>query len=546
MPRARTAPEGPAFGGCWLQGAGNRGNLFEQEGETLPLMNLPQARRAARLALLALAFVLGTMPAKAQQISLDQGSTTLSGKAETHAGDTLVFYAQGTFEPRGRQVLGRAVVGADGGFALTCELRQTTVAYLDLGPFLGRVVLEPGQSYRLSLPQKQELTEADRFNPYFVPMPFAIAVSNGQQDELNYLLRLFDQNLDNFLVDNFYQVTLQPEAQRIERNIDSLAQPFEGVQNPFFWQYAQYRFAYLRYLSYQRNRDLIIREYFQGKPFQPNNPAYMETLDRIFDQHLIYLHVNGKAEGIGRAIVQRQSYTQLDRILAQQPALDNDSLREYVLLRSLLQGYHSGDFPRPAALALLDSATTRMSVPPLREAANRAFREVAGLSLGAFAPAFALPDLNGKMLENKDFQGKFVYLNFVHSQSFTSQEEMALLGEIRRRHGAILEVVTISLDEDFEQMRAFARARGYGWPILDASARPDIARAYQVKAYPTYYLLDPSGRLAMSPAASPSQDFLERMTLVYDGWRQRQMQQQRQGGASGVGGQAPGGGLFGN
>ncbi|MBQ1652483.1 MAG: hypothetical protein II060_01745, partial [Bacteroidales bacterium] len=46
-----------------------------------------------------------------------------------------------------------------------------------------------------------------------------------------------------------------------------------------------------------------------------------------------------------------------------------------------------------------------------------------------------------------------------------------------------------------------------GWTFLFAETNDKVLTDYKVKAFPTYYLIDPYGMLVMSPAPSPAENF---------------------------------------
>jgi thioredoxin-related protein len=43
--------------------------------------------------------------------------------------------------------------------------------------------------------------------------------------------------------------------------------------------------------------------------------------------------------------------------------------------------------------------------------------------------------------------------------------------------------------------------------VLIAGTRNDLLKQYKIKAYPTYYLIDPDGNFLFSPAPSPAENF---------------------------------------
>jgi thiol-disulfide isomerase/thioredoxin len=128
--------------------------------------------------------------------------------------------------------------------------------------------------------------------------------------------------------------------------------------------------------------------------------------------------------------------------------------------------------------------------------------------LPGFVPApFELYSSKGKLMSLNDFEGKYVYLNFCSTSSYTCLQEFTLLEKLYEKHGKILEIVTISIDRDVEEMKSFLKQTKYQWTFLHYGNKPDIIRDFDVRAYPTYFLIGPDRRLIMSPAASPRENF---------------------------------------
>jgi thioredoxin-related protein len=67
----------------------------------------------------------------------------------------------------------------------------------------------------------------------------------------------------------------------------------------------------------------------------------------------------------------------------------------------------------------------------------------------------------------------------------------------------VVDVVVISVDDDPAQLKAFRDRERYQWHFLHYSYHPDILKQYDIKALPTYFLLDKEGKLLLSPAPSP-------------------------------------------
>ena len=77
-----------------------------------------------------------------------------------------------------------------------------------------------------------------------------------------------------------------------------------------------------------------------------------------------------------------------------------------------------------------------------------------------------------------------------------------------------LEIVTIAVDTYDELMHSFLRNKDYNWKFLYYGHQPNILEEYDIRAFPTYFLIGPDGRLIQSPAPAPGENFESRLFEV--------------------------------
>jgi tetratricopeptide (TPR) repeat protein/peroxiredoxin len=123
------------------------------------------------------------------------------------------------------------------------------------------------------------------------------------------------------------------------------------------------------------------------------------------------------------------------------------------------------------------------------------------------APAFALPDLDGKTRELGSFQGGFVLLHFWSTAAPLSLDSLKLLHQSRQPLAASqLEILAINVDRDqgVQAARSFAAREGLSFPMLLATE--DVAGIYNLiyrhlfdrrrdLGIPTAFLLDREGMI---------------------------------------------------
>lgn len=128
---------------------------------------------------------------------------------------------------------------------------------------------------------------------------------------------------------------------------------------------------------------------------------------------------------------------------------------------------------------------------------------------GYTPPDFKLFTLDSVQIELNDLKGRYVYLNFCTPLNYTCLNHFEMLKRLFQNYHEYLNIVTILVCEDPEKARKFIEEKDYEWLFLCTDNRSKILREYDVKALPTYFLLDSEGKMIMSPALSPTENFEE-------------------------------------
>lgn len=432
---------------------------------------------------------------------------TITGNSKSHIGDEIVFNRYADLITMSEDEVGRCKVDEMGNFRCQLKLTETTFVFSHLGIFRIYFFVEPKKTYNLVLPEKEDKTESQRLNPYFRETDLFVGITNIDKSDINFLTNSFDlafnEKFDLIINDTYKGKT----NINIDSLISSLESRYASFKQPYFNTYRYYRYGLLKQLTYIQKARSTSEHYFLNKPVIYNNTAYMELFNLVYDKYFIFFSRTETGNAVFKNISQEKSLYNLKKTLSTDDVLSNDTLKELVILKGLHDGFFDDKFSRSALLAILDSLYFTTKIPEHQLIAGNIRTKVTHL-LAGFVPApFELYDSKGKLIKLDDFKGKYVYLNFCTSTSYTCLQEFTLLKKIYEKHKQQLEIVTICVDRDKQDMLNLLQNEGYSWTFLYYGDKPEIVKDFDIRAYPTYFLIGPDRKLLLSPAPSPRENF---------------------------------------
>ena len=441
-------------------------------------------------------------------ISLADAQTVyLNGTSKDYAGEELIFYRYSDLITLIEEEVGRCKVDEKGTFTCPVKVGETTYIFSHLGIYRIYLFIEKGKSYTLVLPEKTDKTEAQRLNPYFRETDLQVGIANVDTHDINFLTNAFDLSLN----EKFDQIINDTYKGKTNINIDSLINSLEKVyvneNDSYFFDYRQYRYGLLKQITFMQKSRSISNQYFLNKPILYNNTAYMELFNLLYDKFFIFFARTETGQAVHQNISQEKSYAKLKRTLSIDAVLKNDTLLELVILKGLHDGFYDDKFSRSALLTILDSLYFKSRIPEHLVIAENIRSKVTHLLPGFVPIPFELYNPDGKLVKLDDFKGKYVYLNFCTTTSYTCLQEFTLLEKLYQKHKKNLEVVTICVDKNSQDVTDLLRNTGYSWTFLHYGNRPEIVREFDIRAYPTYFLIGPDRKIELSPAPSPRENF---------------------------------------
>ncbi len=191
-------------------------------------------------------------------------------------------------------------------------------------------------------------------------------------------------------------------------------------------------------------------------------------------------------------------------------AIPQDALRDWYLAVSFKRGinwfgWKPTEAMKQAGEACLASLTSAPAKACMEEVLEQHFTRLAP---GSQAPAFTLPDEQGRPVSLDDLKGKIVYLDFWSDGCGPCISEFRQQEAFHRKYGAYedkIAYVYICLGSSDKRRKELIRKYNLNGINLHANSWEDARiNAYSNNAVPLYVLIDPEGRLIEYNTLRPS------------------------------------------
>ena len=440
--------------------------------------------------------------------SAECSGVSIKGDAPSYKNDIIRFYTYNNYITYSEKTLCSARVDENGKFECSFNSENTIQIVADIGIFQGFLYVEPGKSYDVVLPEKVEKELKDKVNPYFEPVQIQLGIKGADENELNMLIRMFNDTYIPYFNKHVVNVVTQNDLSALEQDIKKITGNFKSNDNAFLNKYIDYRIGLLQFLAQQNKAKKTSENLFNSlQSIQYYNPAYMELFNQIFNKYFTYIGRTEKNNAIYTIINQDKSYNKLDALLSKEKELSNKTFREFVILKNLYDEFYSGNFSRSAMLDILDTLINKTQNDIHRETGRDIKNKVTRLLAGYAPPSFSLYNQDSLLVTLDDFKGKYVYLNFCSGHGYTCIQEYETLKYLYEKHHKYLEIITISTDITYEAMVKYRDQSKCPWTFLYFGNQPEIIEQYDIRAVPMYYFIGKNGKLLMSPAPSPGENF---------------------------------------
>lgn len=405
------------------------------------------------------------------------------------------------------KVIGSMYVDSAGNFDFTLPLATTTHVYIDLGRLRAGIYLEPGTTYKIQLPPFLQKEEQEKLNPFFSPEITTLGIINKEARNLNRQILEFTEYFDYLFNKEALAISRNNDEKRANEIQTFLDEKFLDT-DPLFLQHKELTYIRLWMASSPRRLREIISQNFLHQEINYELPAYTDAFMLLFKNFVPGGFEKSVRDSLESKFKTKASFSILSNTIVKDSLFNQHrELGELILLYGIFQGFYNQSMNEANVIRIAKSATTEGATYQIRDIAHALHQKLTKLRPGSPAPNFILYNQDGQKRTLEDYKGKFIYLNFVHTKNYACQRDLETMIQLQSIFKKKLEIVTVVMNENREEMESYLKQKKQKWDFLHILPYPRILDEYNIMAVPAYYLISPDGKLLLSPAPTPEENF---------------------------------------
>lgn len=236
-----------------------------------------------------------------------------------------------------------------------------------------------------------------------------------------------------------------------------------------------------------------------------SSPTYVQGVRSLLEAHYGELITDKKAKG---SLMKKYLY--LDSLL---PAPLRVSVLTLLLAYEVDNGISTANFQ-----ALSKFIYTSPADSVYAGYVNNKLQQSLAFKKGMLAPDFSVEDENGKLVSLSSFKGKVVYLDFWFSACGPCHALFAGIQPAKAyfRNNNKVVFLTVSVDDKPVWKKALATYKIGGYHVFtqDKGREHAMIKDYQVDGYPTTYIIDPNGKMAVVRPARSAEELIREIEAV--------------------------------
>lgn len=369
-------------------------------------------------------------------------------------------------------------------------------------------VAKPGVKYNLKI-SDFSFSQEDSNAAFLYGLRLPARLEMERYDGINTPINYVDNLLGEYVYENRRLLFLKDSLTKVGfiSLRDSLLLKYKG--NEYVENYINYEFESVMYSFYLKSRLATKEEMFAYSPILYDNIGYMDCFQTIFERYfsLGYKYISRKDI---ESWLLSGNYSAFNDALGRDKVLVNEVFRELVFLQGMKDAYLDGIFDKNLIISILEKFKVTTKFEKHSIIANNLVKYLSTIN----AENIGVGDYKVKNLDQEEIELKSFFNGKPMLVAFVRLDDVACLKELESIHFCYdsikdnLNVLTICLDNSFEKMYNFIRnnkvGNKYRWPFVYFNNNYDMTKAFHLRMFPSFILLNEKGEIKENPVDFPS------------------------------------------
>ncbi|MCQ2286404.1 MAG: TlpA family protein disulfide reductase [Bacteroidales bacterium] len=403
------------------------------------------------------------------------------------------------------ETIASETIDKNGNFKLKYKVFSPTLSQLIIQTSKAEFFLEPEKEYHLDITMDKESFQL--VYPEIYGQYLQVTAIGQDSNELNYKINRFSYFFEDITQEYYPYFTYLKDIHRYDTMVSILHKNFDikYSSTDFYTAYLYYTFASLEQSMFEKYPDTIYHKYLDNEYLMYGNPAYMDFFNTFYDNYL-YTSKHISKNTLTETINDNPNYLNLFNEVGKDPLLQNERIRELVIIKNLGQFYSHPDFDKGHIIKLLDYIYTNTHFPDHKIIIQNLINKLQQFQVGKDIAKVALKEVSGADFKLNKPSGKWTYIQFFNSSCEDCIREMMILKELQQKYADSLQIVSISVDFNFSKFSQFRQTydnKLFDWKFVHFNNNYDWLEQLQLISLPEYLILSPDGKLYKRYAATP-------------------------------------------
>jgi len=409
----------------------------------------------------------------------------------------------------------------------TFKNQKINLVRIELDYQYALMLIEPNKNYRVIFPlpgENSALTLAKKTQTHLTYKDLDSSDINAEISEFNPLIDTFIlENLSieqvqgtdssnalepelEVIFDDRYEIKSFSEREFLKKlgyfniKMDSLY----SDEGDYFSIYRKYVFANLEY-SLGKKRRPLFEDYLLDQSVSYHNVEYVKFFNAYYQDFFDFYSFYPYSEKLISAFESTDPVKMLLNVIKGDTLTGSDEMQRLILLKGLYDLYPNTSRWKDRIIEILDGLKKEDPYEEQRLIAENMVEILLKGKRGTPIPGMNYIGVNGDTLKLSDRKQKIIYVQFFASWNTSALAEMELMIDLKKRYGSMINFLSISIDENFEDFKQFVENnRSFKWEFGWVGDDPTIWEDFEIDHLPLFYLIDEQGNIIDWPALWPS------------------------------------------